>query len=385
MKKLKAAIIGAGFIGEAHIEAIRRLGYVEVAAIAQTSFEKASKRAKELCIPRATGDYREILQDDEIDVIHNCTPNHLHYQINKEVLQHGKHLLSEKPLTLTSQEARELSHLANENNLTAGINFNYRQFPMVQHMRGMVQNNEFGAIRIVRGEYLQDWLMYDTDYNWRLEPVFAGRTRAIGDIGSHLLDLAQYVTGRRIVEVFADMATIIPTRMKADSAQALVTFHQNEYANMVSTDIHTEDYSSILVKFDDDSRGVFTVSQVSPGHKNRLELNLDGSLAAGSWRQEEPCQLWVGHRGRPDEVVRRDPELVKPAALPFVHYPGGHEEGWVDSVKNMMKHFYEAVQQGSHTCSDSVASFEEGYRIMLIIDAIVQSVETGSWVKVQQA
>jgi predicted dehydrogenase len=382
MRKIKAAIIGAGFIGEAHIEAVRRLGFVEVVAIAQNSYEKAVKRAEELCIPRAYGDYKEILRDESIDVIHNCTPNYLHYEINKEILLHGKHLLSEKPLTMSSQEAKELYLLAKEKKLIAGINFVYRQFPMVQHMRGMVRSNELGDIRIVRGEYLQDWLMYDTDYNWRLDPKYGGRTLAIGDIGSHLFDLAQYVTGSKIIEVFAEVATIIPNRMKPRNTQT--TFQKNEHDELQLVAVDIEDYSTILVKFDNSMRGVFTVSQVSAGHKNGLEINLDGSKAAGCWKQEEPNKLWVGYRDRPNEIVLRDPALVNQDALPFVHYPGGHEEGWVDSQKNMMKHFYEAISNKNSRFSDSVASLEEGYQIMLTIDAVIQSAETGRWVKVQQ-
>jgi predicted dehydrogenase len=382
MRKLKAAVIGAGFIGEAHIEAIRRLGYAEVAALVGSNAESAAKQAEKLHIPLAYGDYMEALKNDEIDVIHNCTPNHLHYIINKEALLHGKHLLSEKPLTLTSEEAKELYELAKQKNVVTGVNFTYRQFPMVQQMKAMAKDDEFGKIRIVRGEYLQDWLMYDTDYNWRMEPEYGGKTRAVGDIGSHLLDIAQYVTGRKIVALFADLATLIPTRMKPRKAQA--TFQETRREDMDPVDMHTEDYGSIIVKFDDGTRGVFTVSQISAGYKNGLELNLDGSKATASWRQEEPFKLWVGYRGRPNELVLRDPALMKQDALPFVHYPGGHEEGWVDSMKNQMKHFYGQIVNGGSAASDSVGSFKDGYQVMLLIDAVVKSAETGTWVEVQQ-
>jgi predicted dehydrogenase len=376
MRNLKAAILGAGFIGQAHIEAVRRLGFVEVVAIAQSSQEKADASAKLLNIPKAYGNYMDLLQDPAIDVIHNCTPNYLHYEINKQILLHGKHLLSEKPLTLTSEEAKELYLLAKEKDLVTGINFNYRQFPMVQHLRGMVRENDLGDIRIVRGNYLQDWLLYDTDYNWRMEPEYGGKTRVIGDIGSHLFDLSQYVTGMKITEVMADLSIIIPKRYKPLKGKQ--TFQSGGKNNAELVEVSTEDYCSVLVRFDNGARGVFTVSQVSAGKKNALELSLDGSLASGSWKQEESFRLLVGYRDKPSETVLRDPSLVKKEALPFLHYPGGHEEGWTESLKNMMKNFYDAIH-GEVTHSDSVASFAEGYQIMLIIDAIVKSTKTGKW------
>lgn len=382
MKTLKAAILGAGFIGRAHLEAVRRLGFVEVVAIAQSSEARAKELAKQLHVPRAYGDYRDVLRDPDIDVIHNCTPNHLHYAINKAVLEHGKHLLSEKPLTMTSAEARDLWQTAKGKRLVAGVNFNYRQFPLVQQMRAMVRSGELGDVRIVRGEYLQDWLLYETDYNWRLEPQYGGSTRALGDIGSHLIDLAQYVSGKRIAEVFADMATVVPVRLKPRSGR--LTFETGGADDAEPVKVDTEDYSSVLVRFDDGTRGVFTVSQVSPGCKNGLALYLDGSKAACGWEQEQPARLWIGRRDRANETLMRDPSLVGREVASFVHYPGGHEEGWADALKNMMLNFYRAVADGADAPPDSVASLEEGYRVMLVLDAVVRSAKEGRWVKVEE-
>jgi len=188
MRRVKAAILGAGFIGQAHIEAVRRLGFVDVVAIAQSNQQSAEALARKLNVPKAYGDYMDLLKDPDIEVVHNCTPNYLHYEVNRQVLLHGKHLLSEKPLTMTSEQAEELCRLAAGSKLVTGVNFNYRQYPIVQHMRGMVFDDTLGDLRIVRGHYLQDWLLYDTDYNWRVEPEYGGKTRAIGDIGSHLFD-----------------------------------------------------------------------------------------------------------------------------------------------------------------------------------------------------
>lgn len=380
MRRIKAAIIGAGFIGKVHIEALKRLAYVDVVAICQTSQQKALLDAKALDIPKAYGDFMELLQDEEIEVIHNCTPNHLHYEINKQALKHGKHLLSEKPLTMTIEEAKELYELAQVNKLVTGVNFNYRQFPMMQQLKSMVNDKAFGEIRIVRGHYLQDWLLYETDYNWRMEEQYGGGTRAISDIGSHLFDLAQYTAGLRITEIMADAAIIIPQRYRpAANAESDSVASPNPG---VLVDITTEDYCSILVKFDNGSRGVFTVSQVSAGNKNALEIHLDGSLASASWMQEEPSSLHIGFRDKPGERITRDPNLLNPTVLPFLHYPSGHEEGWPDSLKNMMLQFYECIRN-QNPLSNSVATFKDGYQIMLINDAIVKSLARGGWVEVE--
>ncbi|WP_261305819.1 Gfo/Idh/MocA family protein [Paenibacillus andongensis] len=376
MRKIKAAIIGAGFIGKAHLEAMRRLGYVDIVAIGQSNQKHAEEYAKTLNIPKAYGNYMDLLQDEEIEVVHNCTPNHLHYEINKQALLHGKHLLSEKPLTLTSVEAKELYELALEKGLITGINFNYRQFPMVQQLKNMVNDNDLGEIRIIRGSYLQDWLLYNTDYNWRMEPQFGGETRAISDIGSHLFDLVQYVTDLRITEVLADISIVHPIRYKPSKSG--VSFEVNTKDSLQQVDIRTEDYCSIMVKFNNGARGVLTVSQVSAGKKNALEINLDGLNSSGTWKQEEPFKLQMGYRDKPGETILRDPTLLKKKTLPYLHYPSGHEEGWTDSLKNMMQHYYEAVFNNAAP-TDSVATFKEGYQITLINDAIIRSVKSGTW------
>lgn len=379
MRKWKAAVIGAGFIGKAHIEAVRRLGMVDIVAVGQSTQEQADRYAKALNIPKGYGNYMELLSDPEIEVVHNCTPNHLHYEINRQALLHGKHLLSEKPLTMTSAEAKALCDLAAQKSLVTGLNFNYRLFPMVQHLKGMVQDGDLGDVRLVRGSYLQDWLLYDTDYNWRMDPQYGGETRALGDIGSHLFDLIQYVTGATITEVLADAVTVIPNRYKPKKASDSLQAASSGAHELV--EMRTEDYCTVLVKLSNGASGVLTVSQVSAGKKNALEINLDGAMASACWQQEEPFRLKLGYRDKPGETILRDPNLIKKNALPYIHYPGGHEEGWTDSLKNMMHQFYQAIVHGV-PLSDSVATFEDGYRVMLIIDAVLRSIKSGGWEKV---
>lgn len=380
MRKIKAAVIGAGFIGKAHIEAIRRIGFADIIAVAQSSQQQADAYAQALSIPKAYGNYMELLQDDEIEVVHNCTPNHLHFEINRQCLLHGKHLLSEKPLTMTTEEARDLYELASRKQLIAGVNYNYRQFPMIQQLKSMVKDHDLGDVKIIRGSYLQDWLLYQNDYNWRMDPKLGGASRALSDIGSHLFDLVQYVSDLKIEEVMGDISIVYPERFKPANA-AGHTFQGSGEEQLEPIRVTTEDYCSVFVKFSNGTKGVLTVSQVAAGKKNALEIHLDGTKASATWQQEEPFRLLLGHRDKARETYLRDPSQMKQQALDYVHYPGGHEEGWTDSLKNMMFNFYDAVLH-EKKLTHSVASIQDGYQTMLIIDAILKSVQTKTWEKV---
>jgi predicted dehydrogenase len=261
MKTIRAGIVGCGFIGPAHLEAIRRLGFVEVVALADSSLEKAKRQAAELGIPKAYGSWRELLRDPDIQVVHNCTPNALHYEINREGILVGKHVLSEKPLAVSGAQSAELLRLAEASGVVHAVSFNYRHFPMMKQLAAMARGNELGKIRLVHGSYLQDWLLYETDFNWRLAPDVGGPSRAVADIGSHWCDTVEYVTGLRIAEVFADLATVVPVRKRAVRQQATYSRVESEAAAAYEDiAIRTEDYASVLLRFEDGARGVFTVS-----------------------------------------------------------------------------------------------------------------------------
>ncbi|WP_209121055.1 Gfo/Idh/MocA family protein [Alkalihalobacillus sp. BA299] len=385
MNKIKVGVIGTGFIGPTHIEAIRRLGFVEVVALAESSLETAQHKAAELGIPKAYGDYKKMLQDEDIQVVHNCTPNHLHFSINKEIILAGKHVLSEKPLAISSEESAELLELAKKHGVVHGVNFNYRQFPMLKQLETMISNNELGKINLVHGSYLQDWLLYETDFNWRLAPEVGGKSRAIADIGSHWCDTVQYVTGKKITEVFADLATVIPVRKKSNGGVATFGANASDEGQYEDVPINTEDYASVLVRFNDGTSGVFTVSQVSAGRKNRLSFEVNGSQSSAYWNQEEPEKLWIGHRDRANEVMLADPALFAQEAKGHIHHPGGHNEGWPDALKNMMKNFYTFIYEGKDPLQDQAnfATFEDGHISMCITDAILESHNKQKWVKVQ--
>ncbi len=386
INKIKAGIIGTGFIGPAHIEAIRRLEFVEVIALAQNGEESARIKAEQLGVPLAYGDYKDMLRNPDIDVVHNCTPNHLHHQINLEIIAAGKHVLSEKPLAMSSSESAELLALARKHGIVHGVNFNYRQYPMMKQLSEMVKQGEFGKINVVHGSYLQDWLLYETDYNWRLEDKTGGRSRAVADIGSHWCDTVQYVTGKKIKQVFADLWTVHPTRKKTVSHANTFGASKDELTpEYKDIPIHTEDYASVLVRFDDGSKGAFTVSQVSAGRKNALSFELNGSRKSAYWKQEEPASLWIGHRDRSNEVLMADPALFLEEARPSIHHPGGHTEGWPDSVKNMMLQYYTFIREGKGLLKDhaNFATFEDGHLSMCIMEAILKSHKEERWVQVE--
>jgi predicted dehydrogenase len=325
-----------------------------------------------------------MLQDSEIQVVHNCTPNHLHYAINKEIILAGKHVISEKPLAMNSEESAELLELAEKHGVVHGVNFNYRQHASVQNLQAKIANGDLGKVNLVHGSYLQDWLLYDTDFNWRLAPEVGGKSRAVADIGSHWCDTVQYVTGKRIVEVFADLATVIPVRKKAKSAIATFSSQNIDELEYEDVPINTEDYASVLVRFEDGSRGVFSVSQVSAGRKNRLSFEINGSKSSVFWNQEEPEKLWIGHRDRANEILIADPALFAPEARSAIHHPGGHNEGWPDALKNMMLNFYSFVRDGKSLKTDkpNFATFEDGHISMCMTDAILESHKEQTWVKV---
>ncbi|MGG4554422.1 Gfo/Idh/MocA family protein [Paenibacillus humicus] len=381
--KIKAGIVGTGFIGPAHIEAIRRLGFVEVIALADSDMEIARKKADELHIPLAYGNYQDMLNNDDIQVIHNCTPNHLHFEINKAAIVAGKHILSEKPLAVSSEESGELLKLAKQHQVVHGVNFNYRQYPMMKQLNQMIKEDELGDLYLVHGSYLQDWMLYDTDFNWRLLGNLGGQSRALADIGSHWCDTVQYVTGKKIAKVFADLWTVHPVRKRVKGSS--LTFAKQQQAEEYDEiPVSTEDYASVLIRFEDGSRGVFTVSQVSAGRKNALSFEINGSKKSVYWQQENPAQMWIGYRDQPNESLIADPALFLQEARGSIHHPGGHGEGWPDAMKNGMLHFYRFIYEGKSLSLDKpeFATFEDGHRSMCVTEAILKSYQTQQWVDV---
>jgi len=383
MKRIKAAIIGMGYIGASHIEAIRRIGFAELVAVADSNFPLAQRKAEEYYVPRCYESVDVLLADPEIQVVHNCTPNNLHFEINQNVIKAGKHLFSEKPLARSSEESGALVRLLVENPaVTAAVNFNYRMNPLVQEMRHRVANGDIGRVTLVHGSYLQDWLLYPTDYNWRLEPEVCGVSRCIADIGSHWMDAVQHVTGAKIVEVCADLVTVIPVRKKPRTQ--VETFSVAKDVEYEDKPVLTEDYGAVLIKLDNGAHGVFHASEVSAGHGCYFNFEIDGTEASLQWNQQTADEMWVGYRDRDNLRVLRNPNSLSPEAREYSYLAKGHPEGWNDTFKNNIWSFYKFIADGKKPGVDACdfATFEEADRIIRLTEAIVKSSATRQWISV---
>ncbi len=372
-----AAVVGTGFIGVVHVEALRRLG-VQVYGVVGSSRERATARSRELGLPPAYDSFDAMLADRRVDVVHITTPNHLHHAQAQAVLAAGKHVVCEKPLAMTSQESAELLELAQASGCVHAVNFNIRFYPLCQHLRGVIADGGLGEVRLVSGHYLQDWLLLDTDWNWRLEPEIGGELRTVADIGSHWMDLTSFLTGKSITAVMADLATFIKVRRQP--AGPVETFATERSAKTVAREIHTEDCATILLRYEGGARGALTVSQVSPGRKNSLRFEIDGAQSAAAWNSEEPDELWIGHRGRPNELLPRDPSLLNKQARQSAALPAGHVEGFADTFKALYAAIYRSVVEGKP--GDGYPTFADGHDAMLVLDAVAQSAREGRWVEV---
>jgi predicted dehydrogenase len=373
--RLSAALVGTGFIAAVHVDALRRLG-VDVLGVVGSSPD----RAAEAGLGNVYGSLGELLEDDRIDVVHLTTPNHLHYPQVKQALAAGKHVVCEKPLALTAAESRELVELADAAGVVHCTNFMARFYPLVQQARSLLHEGSLGEIWNVHGSYLQDWLLRPTDWNWRLEPERGGELRAIGDIGSHWLDLVQFVTGSRIVEVFADLQTVIPIRRRP--VGAVQTFAQTE-AEGEDVAIATEDLAHVLLRFEGGARGAVVISQVSAGRKNMLSFELDGADAALAWNSERAEELWLGRRDRPNELLLRDPSLMKPAARETTTLPGGHAEGFAETFRELYRRVYRAVESGGPPPEPDYSTFADGHWENVLGEAIALSSRERRWIEVE--
>ncbi len=384
MRRIRTGVIGAGFIGPAHVEAVRRLGFADVVVLAEIDPAVAAAKAKQLGLERHTSNIDEVLRDPEIDVVHVCVPNNLHYPISKKALEAGKHVICEKPLAMTSAEAEDLVKIATARRRVGAVHFNNRSYPLTRHARALVKSGELGEIVIVNGVYLQDWLFYPTDYNWRLEPQQSGDTRAVGDIGSHWMDLAEFVTGTSISELCADFATYHPVRQKPRKAMEAFAGKVQSAQDYEPVTVNTEDYAAVLLRFSGRARGSFTVSQVAAGRKNYLRLEVYGTKKALAWNSENPNELWIGRRDGNNEIVIKDPSLMDPSSRSFSDLPGGHTEGFDDTIKQTMRLIYTFIAQDGHVSGLPVefSTFADGLRELRLCEAIVRSVRENRWVKV---
>ncbi len=380
MRKFKTALFGTGFVGRVHLEGIRRLGYVQLYAIGEPQIEKANQLAAEFGAERTEADYRRILEDPAVDAVHICTPNALHFPIAKDALQAGKHVICEKPLATSVAQAQELVKLAADTKRRNCTFHNLRFYPQVQQIRRMVEDGDLGEILVVQGTYSQDWLLYDTDWNWRLDSKFNGPSRCLADIGSHWCDMAEHVTGQRITSVCADMATFHKTRKQPKGpieTFAGKTLSPDDY---IETPIDTEDMGAVIFRMGNGARGAFTASQISAGCKNRLSIEIFGTKSGVIWNQERPDELWIGNRNTNNQIIIKDPSLLKPKAKSYADLPGGHSEGYDDTFKQVFRRFYSSIENPD--AKPEYPQFVDGLRQLSILEAELESNAKHGWADV---
>ncbi|MHC4742052.1 MAG: Gfo/Idh/MocA family protein [Planctomycetota bacterium] len=383
MSDIGVAVVGAGFIGPVHVEGLQRAGQ-NVVGILGVDDDETQGAAKRLGLSKAYSSYQEILDDSGVQAVHLATPNRLHYEMTKQALNAGKHVMCEKPLAMNSQESAELVELAAGSRVAAGVNYNIRFYPLCLEAADMVRRGDVGDVFSVCGSYVQDWLFYPTDYNWRVLAEEGGQLRAIADIGTHWLDLIHSITALEVEAVLADLATVYPVRQRP--LGEVETFKGKEEAGEIQredVDITTEDYGCVMMRFKGGGKGIVWVSQVTAGRKNCLRYELAGSKCSLSWCSEKPNELWIGRRDKPNESLIRDPSLVSASAAGHISYPGGHNEGFGDTFKQNFRAFYDYIAAGDFSAEPTFATFADGHREILICEAILQSHTEQRWVELK--
>ena len=379
---INAVVAGTGFIGPVHVEALKRLG-INVIGVMGSSAAKSDAARKSLGLKKAYAIFTDILQDEAVDAVHLAVPNILHYEMAKKTLQAGKHVMCEKPLAMTSDESEELVTIAKASGLQAGVCYNTRFYPLNIEARNKIQQGDLGNVFSVVGNYVQDWLLYETDYNWRVMAVQGGALRAVADIGTHWMDLVSSITGLTIESVFADLSIFHPTRKRPKGE--VETFSDKTTTQIETEDvaIDTEDCGSILLRFKGGAKGCLWVSQLNAGRKNQMRYEISGAKGALAWNSETPNEIWYGHRDKPNEILGRDPAIMSDLSLPYMSYPGGHHEGFSDTFKQIFKSFYDRVLDSNHAGGIMYSTFAEGHHEIKICEAILESNKTEKWVKIQ--
>jgi predicted dehydrogenase len=380
MSQLGAAVIGVGFVGRAHLESLRRQG-IPVRGILGSSPERTEEARRALRVERGYKSLQELVHDQSVNVVHVCTPNNVHCEQSDAALKAGRHVICEKPLAMDTRESAALIESAKKHGRVGGVAYNLRYYPLCQEARSIVESGRIGEPRLVHASFLQDWLLYPTDWNWRLESQLGGELRAVSDIGTHCLDLLMWLSGRKVTEVCGDLATIIPVRRKPRGR--VESFKKATVTEFDEIKISTDDYASVLLRFEGVTRGIVTVSQISAGRKARLWWEIDGSEGALAWNSEEPNTLWMGHRSQPNQTMPKDPALMSPAARGYSVYPGGHTEGYPDTFARLFQDFYAYVEAGNFQAPRSFPTFETGHEELVLCDAILASSRERRWVSVK--
>lgn len=379
---IKVAIIGTGYIGPVHIGALRRVSGVRIVGVTDANAELAQKTAKKYDIEKVYKDYLEVVNDPEVDVVHVCSPNKFHYAMNKAAIERGKQVLSEKPLCMTLDEAKEITELAEAKGLVTGIDFCYRYYPVVLEAALRLRGGEAGPIRMATGTWFQDWLSKVTDYSWRLQRSESGESSVAADLGSHWFDLIQFVTGLHVTEVMADFSTLLPIRRKPK--RQVVAFEKVDNVPYDEVKIEVEDYASILFRLSNGAPGSFTTCQAATGRRSELEFQVYGGERSYAWNQTRSTELWVGNRDKANETLIEGPGQQDPYSAAYTSLPAGHPMGYNDALLNLMNDFYDVIKGGGDAARKLPRpTFRTGYDEMRILKAIVQSKNDRAWVKVE--
>jgi predicted dehydrogenase len=380
-KRLSAVVVGTGFIGPVHVEGMRRAG-VHVAGIVGSSPEKSQLAAEQLGLPRGYATLDDVLADPAVDSVHLATPNRLHFAQAAAVLRAGKHVLCEKPLAMTSAETADLVRIAAESARAAGVAYNIRFYPLCHEAAARVANGSLGNVLHITGSYVQDWLLYDSDFNWRVLAEDGGNLRAVADIGTHWLDLVQFIVGRKVSAVCADLRTVHATRQRPGGGVETFSGKGSAPRKTEPIAVSTDDCGCVMLRFDNGANGCLWVSQTTAGRKNCLRFEIAGSQQSFAWNSEVPNELWIGHRDRPNEMLIRDPALMSASARAIASYPGGHNEGFPDTFKQLFRSFYGYVAAGDFTAPPPFPTFADGHREVLLCEAVLRSAREGRWVEV---
>lgn len=382
-KTIKTAIIGSGMMGVQHALALRRIPGVEVVAICDPVSKNLAEKAESLGIPYAYSDIEKMLEEQQPDVIHNCTPNSEHYKISKLALERGIAVYSEKPLGVSVEEAQSLVALAEKNHTANGVNFNYRSNAMVREMRARLRRGTPGKVLLVHGQYVQDWLMYDTDFNWRVDSRIGGKSRTVADVGSHWFDTIQLILDARIEAVYAKLLTVYKQRKRP--LVATQTFSNASGGAYELVDVDTEDAGFIMVRFADGTYGNIVLSQVSGGYKNSFTVSVDCANYSMQWDQESPDKLQIGDRNVGSIKVLSAAGGNTDDANAYTTLPAGHAVGWADALSNNINLFYTAIKNGTaNEEKQEYATFRDAAYIMKIVDACLRSNEEDKWIEVKE-
>ena len=368
MDRIRSGIIGTGFIGGVHAAAVRAAGGV-VQAVASATPEEARSAADAWHAEHTANSGLDLIDRDDIDVVHICTPNATHAELAHAAIAAGKAVVCEKPLAINPDSAAGLVDQAAATGVVNAVPFVYRYYPTVREARDRISRDEAGRLWLLHGSYLQDWLSGRQVSNWRVDPKLGGTSRAFGDIGVHWCDLMEFVTGHRITRLVAHWANAYTERPSLSDGPG-----------EGPTAVATEDGAVVTFETDRGAAGSVVVSQVSLGRKNRLWFSFDGLDAAYIFDQELPDSLWVGGL-RENHVVPRGPDTLSVAAGRYARLPTGHPQGYQDSFTAFIGDVYAAVVGEK---PDGLPTFEAGLRATRITAAVVESARSGNWVNVPE-